>query len=179
MRSEAPSPSALSVAGLYLFGVLLFFWPFADLISNALPAQLGSLNWRYGFAGLMAAYLSTPTLGLVLLMAVAYWMRHLRTLRLLSVFEILMAVGIVAIMVVFALDLLQVRASRPEPARPAVLAGGLIALAKHFTSVVVLMLLGFGGWRTANSWVGEAKEAEAGAARIVMKGKHATPEPLS
>jgi hypothetical protein len=171
MRSDHSPPSAWSVAGLYLFGILLFLWPFTDLVTNALPVQLGNLHWRYGFGGLLAAYLNTPVLGLVLLTAVAYWMGHGRTLRFLSVVEILMAVGLLLVIVVFALDMLQVRASRPEAARAAVLAGGIIAIAKHLTAAVVLTLLGVGGWRTAGRWadVARGQAEEGGASRIVMK----------
>jgi hypothetical protein len=171
MRSDHSPPSTWSVAGLYLFGILLFFWPFTDLVSNALPVQLGNLHWRYGFGGLLAAYLNTPILGLILLMAVAYWLGHTRTLRFLSVLELLMAVGLLVVMVIFALDMIQVRASRPEAARPAVLAGGTIAIAKHLTAAVVLALLGIGGWRTAGrcAEVARKQAEEGGASRIVMK----------
>jgi hypothetical protein len=177
MRSEAPFPSSWSVAGLYVFGVLLFFWPFADLVSNALPIQLGNLHWRYGFGGLLAAYLNTPILGLVLLMALAYWLGHARTLRFLSVFELLMAVGLLVVIVVFALDMVQVRASRPEAARGAVLAGGAIAIAKHFTAALVLFLVGIGGWRTAGRWADVVWEQaeERVASRIVMKRRGSAP----
>lgn len=178
MRSDHSPPSTWSVAGLYLFGILLVFWPFTDLLTNALPVRLGNLHWRYGFGGLLAAYLNTPILGLVLLMAVAYWMGHGRMLRFLSVVEILIAAGLLVVIVVFALDLVQVRASRPEAARPAVLAGGAIAIAKHVTAAVVFTLLGIGGWRTARRLADVARqEAEnRGTSRIVMKRKR-SPRP--
>lgn len=178
MKSDHPTLSRSAITGLYVFGTSLFFWPIADLVSNALPIQLGNFHWRYGFGGLLAAYMSTPVLALVLLMAVAYGLRHPRTLRVLSVFEIIMSVGLLVVIVVFALDMLQVRAARPEAARPSVLAGGIIAMAKHFTSAVVLVLLGIGGWRTAGRWkVREARPSEAGRAGIVMKQKGADDVP--
>ncbi len=180
MRSDHPSLSSWSVAGVYLFGFLLFFWPLADLLTNTFPVRLGSLAWRYGFGGLLAAYLTTPILGLLLLMGAAYGLRHVRTLRLLSVFDILMALGILVVMVVFALDLLQVRAGRPPAARAAVLAGGIVAIAKHFSAALVLGLLGVGGWRTARKWSdgGRRRSETDTAARIVGKQKRSpgTPE---
>jgi hypothetical protein len=170
MRSAAPSPSSWSVVGLYAFGLLLFFWPFADLVTNALPIRLHNVQWRYGFAGLMAAYLNTPILGLVLATGVAYGLRHGRALRLLSVLQLLVAVSLLLVIGVFALDLLQVRASRPEAARPAVLAGGGIAILKHLTAATVLALLGIGGWRTANRFRG-AGAPSGGSAGIVARKK--------
>jgi hypothetical protein len=170
MRSARQAPSAVSVAGLYVFGLVLFCWPFLDLVTNALPILPGELQWRYGFAGLMAAYLHTPILALVMVTASAYALGHTKTLRALSAFEVVMAFGIVLIAVGFSLDLLQVRASRPEEVRGAVMAGGLIAVAKHLSSAAVLLLLGIGGWRTAKVASSQAttvdKAAEAG---IVMR----------
>lgn len=168
-----PSPSRWSVAGVYFFGFLLFFWPFTDLVTNAIPVQVGNLQWRYGFAGLMAAYLHTPILGLVLIAVVAYGLHHARTLRILGIFEILMAVGLVLVIVVFALDLVQVRATRPENARPAILAGGVIAILKYLTGATVLACLGIGGWRTAGRFKDPGKQQAQGTPGIVMKERAA------
>jgi len=175
MKRELPSLSSWSVAALYLFGVALFFWPFADLVGNAFPLQPGNLQWRYGFGGLMAAYLNTPTLGLVLLTGLAYGLRHGRALRILSVFEILMAVGLLVVMTVFALDLIQVRAARPEAARAAVLAGGVIAILKHVTGATVLGFLGIGGWRTSSRLAARASRDEGGQAGVVMTQQKGAP----
>ncbi len=177
MKSNTPSPSSWSVVALYLFGVLLFFWPFTDLVTNALPLQPGNLQWRYGFAGLMAAYLNTPTLGLVLLTILAYWLRHTRTLRVLSAFEILMAVGLIVVMATFALDLVQVRASRPQASQGVVLAGGLIAILKHFSAATVLGLLGIGSWRTASRLAARASKDASEHAGVVMKQRKDKPRP--
>jgi len=169
MNRNSPSLSAWTTAGLYLFGAALFFWPLADLVTNTMPPHPGDLQWRYGFGGLMAAYLNTPILGLVLLTFLAYWLRHRKTLRFLSVFEILMAVGLIVVMATFALDLIQVRASRPEAARAAVLAGGTIAILKHVTGATVLSLLGIGSWRTATRMAARLPRDEAEQAGVVSR----------
>lgn len=169
MNRNSPSPSSWTIVGLYLFGVALFFWPLADLLTNTMPPHPGSLQWRYGFGGLMAAYLNTPTLGLVLLTLVAFWLRHTKTLRLISVLELLFALGLIVVLVTFALDLIQVRAARPESARPAVLAGGIIALLKHGAGATVLSLLGIGGWRTATRLARRASQDDPGEAGVVSR----------
>lgn len=168
MRSDQRFLSSWAVAGLYIFGLLLFFWPFTDLVSNAMPPQPGNVQWRYGFAGLMAAYLQTPILGLLLVTGTAWMRGHARTLRWVSVFELLVALGVVLVVIGFALDLLQVRAARPEPARPAVLAGGIIAILKHVSGAGVLTLLGIGGLKTAGK-LGSGAGGADDAGRIVMK----------
>ena len=60
------------VAGVYLFLISLVLWPLIDLLTNVWPPQLGTLQWRYGFMGLMAAFLNTPILALILAMAFAF-----------------------------------------------------------------------------------------------------------
>jgi hypothetical protein len=164
-----PRPlSPWSAAGLYAFALLLFCWPYADLVGNALPLNPGDVQWRYGFAGLMAAYHHTPILGFVLASGVALWLGHRRTLRGLSVLGVLMALGIVAVALVFSLDMLQVRASRPPETQGSVLAGGVFAILKHATAAVVMVLLGAGGWSMSRKAAGKDDDPSD---RIVMKPK--------
>ncbi len=176
MKSAPSRLSSWSVAGVYLFGLLLFFWPFADLVTNSLPVRLGNLHWRYGFAGLMAAYLNTPLLALILLMGVAYGLQHARVLRLLSALEILMAAALVMVVVVFALDLGQVRASRPAAVQGSVLAGGVVAILKHLGASAVLTLLGIGGWRTARR-ISDRTDRDGPQAGVVMNQREARRTP--
>lgn len=135
--------------GLYLFAFLLVFWPLADLVTNTMPFQVGNVRWRYGFAGLMAGFLHTPILGLVLATLVAFWQRSRATLRTLAVVQLVGAAILVLVMVTFALDVVQVRTTRPPDSLPSFLAGAGISEAKHFTAFLALLLLGIGSWRTA------------------------------
>lgn len=141
--------SSWGVRGLYLFAFLLVFWPLADLVTNTLPFQIGNVRWRYGFAGLMAGFLHTPILGLVLATMVAFWRRSRATLRALAFVELLGAVLLVLVMITFALDVVQVRPTRPPESIPSFLAGAGISEAKHLTAFLALLLLGIGSWRTA------------------------------
>jgi len=149
MRSHKSEMSSWSVRGVYLFAFLLVFWPLADLVTNTLPFQTGSVRWRYGFGGLMAGFLHTPILGLVLATLVAFWRRSRATLRALAFLELLATILLVVVMVTFALDALQLRGTRPPASLPSFTAGAIIAEAKHFTAFLALLLLGVGSWRTA------------------------------
>jgi len=149
MRSHKSEMSSWSVRGLYLFAFLLVFWPLADLVTNTLPFQIGSVRWRYGFGGLMAGFLHTPILGLVLATLVAFWHRSRATLRALGFLELLASILLVVVMVTFALDALQLRGTRPPESLPSFTAGAIIAEAKHCTAFLALLLLGVGSWRTA------------------------------
>lgn len=149
MTDDRAAVSSWAIRGLYFFTFILVFWPVTDLITNTWPIQLGNLQWRYGFMGLLAGFLHTPILGLVLAMALAYAMEHRRTLRLLSVVSLLGAVGLLAVLLFFALDVVQLRNTVPAERLPSFQAGALIAELKHLTSFVALALLGIGGWKTA------------------------------
>lgn len=150
MSERTIRPSALGTAGAYSFALVLLLWPIIDLVTTSFPPQLGTVEWRYGFLGLMAAFLHTPILGILIAMAVALFSKHERTLRGLSVLCVLGAVFLIGVMATFALDVLQMRSITPVEARSAFQMGALIAELKHFTAFVALSLLGLGGWRTAS-----------------------------
>jgi len=144
---EAVSPWA--VRGFYFFAFVLIFWPVADLVTNSWPPQWGSVQWRYGFMGLLAGYLHTPVLGLTLALVLAYAMNHRRTLRALSALSVIGALGLLAVLGLFALDVLQISGTVPAERLASFRAGALIAELKHFTSLLALSMLGIGGWKTA------------------------------
>lgn len=156
MSESAIRPSSLATSGLYIFSALLILWPPVDLLSTAWPLHLGTLEYRYGLMGLLAGFLHTPTLGLVIAMAAAYAMRHLTLLRVLSFLCLLGALGLLAVLVMFPLDVLQMKAVTAPEAHASMKVGAIIAELKHFSGMVALVLLGLGGWRTAGR--GSARE---------------------
>ena len=161
----SPNPgrtSALFIAGAYFFLLTLVFWPVVDLVSTVYPFRMGDPNWRYGFMGLMAAYLSTPILGIFLGMGLSYVMGHKNTLRFLSVFSVLGFVVLIVVLILFPLDAIQVRSITPEEQRSAFQIGAALAELKHLTAAVVLALLGFGAWRTAKEMAGKPKSSRSG-----------------
>jgi len=85
MQQEKMRPSTIGVAGFYFFMFVLVFWPMADLLSSIWPLQLGNLQWRYGAMGLMAAYLHTPILALLLASLLCFVLNHRPALRLISI----------------------------------------------------------------------------------------------
>jgi hypothetical protein len=97
----------------------------------------------------MSAYLHTPTLALVLAMGLAFVLGHGKSLRLFSVLCLLGALVLLIVLVLFPLDVIQLRSVTPEERLPAFQAGAVLAALKHLTGFVALLLLGVGGWRTA------------------------------
>ena len=149
MRSSRTEVSSWAVRGLYLFAFILVMWPAVDLLTNTAPIRLGDVRWRYGFAGLMAGFLHTPILGLVIATLVAYGRRSRTVLRTLASIDLAGALALLLLLGVFALDVVQVRAMRPPENLPAFFTGAAIAGAKHLTALLVLTCLGIGSWRTA------------------------------
>jgi len=74
------------------------------------------------------------------------------------------------LMVVFALDVLQMRGVRAEEVQPAVLAGGVLQELKYGTAALVLFVLGVGALKTA--WGQRARaEKPRPAAGLVTAGR--------
>lgn len=151
--------SALGVAGVYFFLFILFMWPAVDLFSNTWPMQLGNIQWRVGFMGLLTAYLHTPLLAIVLAMALAFALGHKWTLRILSILSFLGVVLMLLAMVFFALDAIQIRGGVPEENLGAFNAGTILSELKFLTVAVAMVFLGWGAWRTTGSFPGLPKSA--------------------
>jgi hypothetical protein len=142
-------PSALTTAGVYVFLFFLFLWPFVDLASTAWPFLPGSLQWRFGFLGLLTAYWHTPILAVILGMFLALFLGHRKTMAGISLLCFLWALAILVILVLFPLDVIQIRSTTSEENRAVLQTGGILSELKHLTALITVSLLGLGGWRTA------------------------------
>lgn len=176
MSRSTPNPSPWAVGAVYLFGLVLVVSPLVDLATTVLPARPGDFTWRYGALGLAAGYLQTPLLGLVLLLAVAYWQERPWVLRVAGAAACVASLALGLVMVVFALDVLQMRGMRAEEVRSAVLAGGILQELKYFLAALVLAPLGIGSWTTASrmrpgSSRAKGDSATLAAPRIVASGR--------
>ena len=156
MRQGLTRASALSLFGVYFFLFIFFMWPVVDLFSNTWPIQAANIQWRVGFMGLLTAYLHNPVLALVLAMILAFALAHRRTLRFLAVFSSLGAFALLTGMVLFALDAIQVRAGVPDENLAVFNTGTILTELKFFTSFLVLLFLGWGGWKTAGRLPGRS-----------------------
>jgi len=162
-----PTPSSWAVAGLYLFAAMLVLLPLSDLFSTAFPPRLTDLAWRYGFMGLAAGYLQTPLLGLVIASAVAYWQAHAGVLRALGIAGVALAVVILMIVVLWPMDVMQIRALREPDAQAGVAIGGALQELKYLAAFLVLSLLGLGSIRTASELARASRREAPG---IVSRG---------
>ena len=128
--------------------------------------------WRYGFLGLGAGYLQTPTLGLLLIAATALWQGDLGLAR--GVGRALMVSAVVLLLAValFMLDVVQVRQLQVAEAQTGVLYGGLLQAVKYVLASIILAATGLGliqSVKTARSQVSLAP------ARAPLIGSAAAP----
>jgi hypothetical protein len=162
------SASSWAIWGLYLFALVLVASPLIDLFSTAWPLRPTDLTWRYGFLGLGAGYLNTPLLGLVLAVGVAFWQRHVGTLKTLGVLSAVAAVLLLPVVGLWPLDFLQIRGLRAPDQQRGILVGGAIQEIKYVGAFLVLALLGLGVLATAKVSRGRSAPDSPG---IVSRGR--------
>lgn len=132
---------------VYVAGGLTLLLPLVDLLASVWPPRVGQVEWRFGTLGLLSGFTLTPLLGLIMCMAAAALLEHRVVQRILAVLSILCAVLLFAVIVIFAFDWLQFRASAPADARAGMDVGSVKAIVKHAVVGVAFLWLGFAGWR--------------------------------
>ncbi len=138
---------------VYFLGFLLIVTPMGDFLTNVMPMRPGSAEWRYGSVGLFAGFLLTPTLGVLILLFAAIVLEHRMVVKILSVLNLLVAILFLILIALFALDVVQVRASIPEDAVAEVRSrfhiGAAKAVLKYLSMVVAFGWLGWVGFRNS------------------------------
>lgn len=146
--------------GLYLFGLVLVFSPMADVLSTVWPPRPMDLPWRYSTLGVVAGYLQTPMLGVVLLVLTAHWRGHGWVLRAVGGVGLALSVALLIAMVVFGFAVLQMVSVRPAEVRNAILVSGAIQEAKYLAGSLSLAAFGAGALATARSHRGRYGDDE-------------------
>ncbi|MEM7417028.1 MAG: hypothetical protein AAF389_16095 [Gemmatimonadota bacterium] len=149
MRASDVSPWFLW--GVYLFGFALILTAAIDLTTTVWPMRPDQAAWRYGFLGLAAGYMQTPTLGLILIVVAAHLDERPRIVASVGMVCLATCVILVGCMGVFALDVLQVRAMRAGEAQGGMLTGAVFQELKYAVSAGVFGLLGLGARRSAKT----------------------------
>lgn len=97
------------VRALYPVGLLLVTVPVVDLVLRSLPPQFGTLQWRFATVGLLLGNYGTLILGAALVGLTAALLGERGVLRAVGIGALVMAVFTLAVLVLFALDALQLR----------------------------------------------------------------------
>lgn len=134
---------------MYPVATLLVVLPLFDLASTAWPVQVGNLQWRYGFLGLLANFIVTPMLGATAAAFTAAELRHKRLLQTLAVLFLLSALVLGGAGAAFVLDAIQLRAQLANQIIPNFRTTVLLACVKYLVGGLGLVGLALGAWRTA------------------------------
>jgi len=141
----------LLLAPLYFIAALLIATPVMDFATSILPLRGSSIEWRFATVGLLSGFLLTPLLGIVIAIALAAYADQLRFLRILSILNGVVAILFSIRLILFALDVIQLRSVVQEQAKGAFQAAAAKAVVKHATFILALGWLSVRGFR-ASRW---------------------------
>jgi hypothetical protein len=120
-----------------------------DFGANVWPWQPGSIQWRFGAVGLFAGPLASLVLGVFLLMAGAWTLKHRRIQRTLAILSVLLVVLLLLTMAGFTLDALQMRASVREQSQGPLSSVVVQAAVKYLIVLLSLTALSWLAWPTS------------------------------
>jgi hypothetical protein len=140
----------------YAVAFLLCALPLVDTTLGVWPPRGGEIAWRFGAAGMFSRALMTPLLGLFLAFAIALLLGHRRTLRTLSLLCALGAAGTLGTVLLFALDMIRMRAQVNPQAQTAFQIASVAAMVKYVIGALVLASLAVCAWRGASQSRGGA-----------------------
>jgi hypothetical protein len=146
-----PSQGRRILQGLYPVALLLILSPLIDLATAVWPIRPSEVSWRFGTFGLITGALVTPILGLVLLQGAAALLDHVKTLRVVSVLNLVAALLLVFGTALFLLDAVQLRGTVVETARRSYDLAASKAVVTALLEIVVLGWIGLAGIRAASA----------------------------
>ena len=140
------------VGPAYAIAFLFALEPIVDTFAQVWPPVPGNPSWRFGLVGVGSNYLISILFGLFLFGAVAATQWHRRTLRVLAVLDLLVAVALIGALLTFALDALQLRPGIPSGNAQALRTfdiGAEKAVLKYLLSTVAALWMGLACWVAA------------------------------
>jgi hypothetical protein len=149
-------------APFYAFGMLLIGLPLLDFVTSVLPPSFSNIQWRFTTVGLLSNFLMTPLLGMGIMIVVAAIREHFVFQRVLATINGIAAVLLIALLVLFVLDIVQLTGSIPPDGLKIFQNAAFKAIVKHTMTILVLTWLATAGWRIS-SW----RSARKGSSRTV------------
>lgn len=132
----------------YAVAFMLVLIPFFDALTSALPANIGSEQWRFGVIGLLSNAFMLPAAGLLIAFAIAATRGHRKMLRVLGWFCAFAAAMTMAMLLLFVLDAIQTRLNVQPAARLAFAFASFTAAGKLLFAIVTLILMSRTGLRS-------------------------------
>ncbi|MEO8199579.1 MAG: hypothetical protein ABI679_03565 [Gemmatimonadota bacterium] len=134
---------------LYFIAFGLILLPLLDFVSSVLPLEPYNLRWRFGTVALFSGFLFTPILGMVLVCMVATFAEHRVMQRVVAVVNLIGTVLLIILMVLFALDVVQLRLEIGPQDKLAYDMSAIRATVKYLFTIVSLIWLGIAGFKVS------------------------------
>lgn len=154
----------------YPAGLLLVAAPLTEAVFSVGPAHPSQPGWRFTALVELASRGAEPVLGIVLMVAMAAWLDHRRTLRFLSAAALGTAALMLAAALILAVDVVTLRAMMDDITPR-------LATDAQFVRAVVVLLLGIGlllgggisGFAYLRETASEARMLRSPANRILVR----------
>jgi len=137
---------------------LLIASPTVDLIAAIVPPRPGEVSWRFGVFGLLTNALVTPMLGLAIMQIVASLLEQWKSVRRITLFNLVLAIVVLLGIGLFILDYIQLRQAVTGTSRNAYDAAAIKALLVAILELGVLIWLVVSGFQTAGGIPGSSKK---------------------
>jgi hypothetical protein len=134
---------------IYFIAIGLTVIPLVDFGLSVLPVDAGNLRWRWSTLGLFTGFLFTPLFAIILVCFIAAQLEDRVTQRVLSILNLLAAVLLLGMLLLYALDTIQLRADLPETDRLPFYMSAVRALVKYGFTFVCFLWLGIAGFRAS------------------------------
>lgn len=151
MTSGARVPSKYIFAALYATALFIIADQLSELVVALYPFNYGDVNWRFGAFGLATGRATTFVLvdGFVLIAALGRG--HVGFIRFWGALHVLVAAALVAALVVFALDAVEIRQLVNPEGRSGVQVVSARAAVMAVSAAIFCTWLGVAGIRAAQS----------------------------
>lgn len=147
---------------LYTVCALFLLSPALDLLAAITPAHPGNIQWRFGLMISVAPTIMTGVISLAMFAVLGVLFGHRSVLQSVGVVTLVMATIYLAMIIVFALDLLQLRRAVPSDRQLQFWITSAKCLAQIFTGAFALGLLGLGSFRVTRQKAGATSAVEGG-----------------
>jgi hypothetical protein len=154
---------------IYFIAMGLTVIPLVDFGTSVLPVDPGNLRWRWSTLGLFTGFLFTPLFAIILVCFIASQLEDRVTQRVVSILNLVAAPVVLGMLLLYGLDIIQLRADLPESDRLPFYMSAARALVKYGFAFICFLWLGIAGFRASRA-VKSSREARRGEATPLVSG---------
>jgi hypothetical protein len=142
-------PTSRLALPTYTVALLLVLFPLIDVGQTVVPFRPGAVDWRFNAVGLYSRSLIPPMLGLALAVWTSALYEHRAGQRAIAIVSGVLALATTLMLLLFALDAVQMRTQVPEAARSSLLTATVFAIFKFGLVAFVLAAFSRALWRNS------------------------------